>query len=402
MSDQSGGSIPDEIVPSGGHPRIAIAHDWLVGMRGGERVLDRVCRVASRVGEVTAIYTMFDDGRPLSDAIDGRRKIVAPLGTSQRVNRARRWLLPVYPMMVRSLSAAVRHHHLREAPIDLLVSTHSAAIKALRAPPGVAHLCYCHSPARYLWSQGAEYAEGSVLRRAGLGLAGPALRRWDRRTASRVTKFLANSTHIASEIERVYQREAEVLHPPARTDHFTPDSGVEREDFWLFVGAIEPYKRLDLAIVGAKRAGARLVVVGDGSEAASLRASLDASDRVEWRGRVDDEELRRLYRSARLLIFPQIEDFGIIPVEAQACGTPVVARRAGGALDTVIEGETGAFFDEPNAESIAQAAARCPAPGEACRQNAERFNEARFDDRMEQEMLALIESGETRKLRPWS
>lgn len=402
MSDQSGGSIPDEIVPAGRKPRIAIAHDWLVGLRGGERVLDRVCRVAERIGEVAAIYTMFDDGRPLTEAIDRQRKIVAPFGKGSRVNRARRWLLPAYPLMVRSLSAAVRHHHLREAPIDLLVSTHSAAIKGLRAPPGAAHLCYCHSPARYLWSQGAEYAEGSVLRRVGLGLAGPSLRRWDRRTASRVTKYLANSTHIASEIERVYKREAAVVHPPARTGYFTPDPGVQREDFWLFVGAIEPYKRLDLAIAGAAHAGARLVVVGDGSEAASLREKTGDSGRVEWLGRVDDEELRRLYRTARLLIFPQIEDFGIIPVEAQACGTPVVARRAGGALDTVIEGETGAFFDEPDAESIAKAAAMCPLPGDRCRENAERFDEAGFDQQIEREMLTMLEQGETRELRPWS
>lgn len=408
MSDQSGGDIPDGGVssgqgPEGGpepRPRIAIAHDWLVGLRGGERVLDRVCLAAERIGEVAAIYTMFDDGRPLTDAIDRQRKIVAPFGKSARVNRARRWLLPAYPLMVRALSAAVRHHHLREEPIDLLVSTHSAAIKGLRPPPGAAHLCYCHSPARYLWSQAGAYAEGSGLRRAGLALAGPVLRRWDKRIASRVTKFLANSTPIAAEIERVYGRDASVVFPPARTAYFTPDSSVPRESFWLFVGAIEPYKRLDLAIAGAKRAGARLVVVGDGSEAEKLRQQHEGDSAIDWRGRVDDEELRRLYRAARLLIFPQIEDFGIIPVEAQACGTPVLARRAGGALDTVIEGQTGAFFDEPDADSIAAAAAECPMPGGACRRNAEKFNEACFDERIEREMLELLGSGETRRLPP--
>ncbi|MCW5753710.1 MAG: glycosyltransferase [Phycisphaeraceae bacterium] len=359
--------------------RIALAHDWLVGMRGGERVLDRLALLAGREHRGAVLYTLFDDGRPLTTSIDRLPRRVSKLGKLPVVGRrGRRWLLPLYPRGVRELSRMLAADHRRE-PFDLVLSSSSAAVKGLAAPEGRAHVCYCHAPARYLWSQREEYAKAHRAAALGLALLGPALRTWDRRSSGSVTHFVANSRYIAGEIARCYGREAMVVHPPVRTDFFTPHLGLEREDVWLFAGALEPYKRVDLAIAAAHRAGARLFVAGEGS----LRKRLRSDDRVTLLGRVSDHDLRDLFRRVRVLIFPQIEDFGIIAVEAQACGCPVVARAAGGTLDTVVDGRTGALFEEATPEAIVEAVRRAPERATAaCRAQAELFSEARFDEAM--------------------
>ncbi|VAX42481.1 Glycosyltransferase [hydrothermal vent metagenome] len=371
-------------------PRIALAHDWLCGYRGGEAVLERIANLVQEIGKPDRLSTMFDDGRPLAPTIDSLEHQVSPLRYFPA--RARRWLLPLYPAAVGSLSRSLARRHRRE-PIDLLISTSSAAIKGMRAPAGVPHLCYCHAPARYIWSIRDEYAQGRSLhaRLRGTGLAAISgwYRNWDRATAAHVTAFLANSAHTAREIERCFGREAAVVHPPVRTEYFTPDASTHREDFWLFVSALEPYKRTDLAIVAAGLADVPIKVVGSGSIADDLRQEF-ASPGVEFLGRVADETLRDLYRRARLLVFPQIEDFGITAVEAQACGCPVLARRAGGALDSVIDGTTGAFFEDDSPEAVAEAAAQCPDNPAACRANAERFSERAFDDRMRAHIATML------------
>ncbi|MCC7388718.1 MAG: glycosyltransferase [Phycisphaerales bacterium] len=364
-------------------PAFALAHDWLCGYRGGEAVLERIARLCTALGTVDRLYTMFDDGRPLAPTIDGLPHTVSPLRCLP--GSARRWLLPLYPAAVASLSRALARRQ-REHPVDLLISTSSAAIKGMHAPDGVPHLCYCHAPARYIWSARDQYGAGrglkARLRATGLGAIAKPFAAWDRATAAHVTTFLANSAHTAAEIRRCFGREAQVVHPPVRTHAFTPDPGVAREDFWLFVAALEPYKRADAAINAALHAGAPIKVVGSGSVAADLRHEFTRPG-VEFLGRVPDDTLRDLYRRARLLVFPQIEDFGITAVEAQACACPVLARRAGGALDSVIEGSTGAFFDADTPDAIAAAADRCPQNAHACRANAERFSEPAFDHRIE-------------------
>lgn len=363
-----------------GRARIALAHDWLCGRRGGEKVLERLAGLVEAHFDPAGLYTMFDDGRRLSPAIDRlphHCSALRPLSGSG----LRRWALPLYPMAVDQLSRRLARDHARR-PIDLLISSSSAAIKGLRPPGGVPHLCYCHSPARYLWLLESEYARGSGLRGAGLKVFGPALRRWDARTSANVTAFIANSGHIRDEIRRCYGRDAEVVHPPVRTEFFTPDPGVEREEFWLIVGALEPYKRVDAAIEAAARSHQRLVIVGDGTEGPRLRRLAAGVDEVTFLGRRSDEEVRDLFRRARALLMPQVEDFGIVAVEAQACGLPVVARRAGGALDTVTD-RTGVFFEGRGGDAIAQAARAAPRDaGADCRRNAEQFSEQAFDAKM--------------------
>lgn len=381
------------VVPDPAHPvpplRIALAHDWLVGMRGGERVLEAIAIALAPHHSITSLYTMFDDHRPLSPHLDALPKHTSPIGRLPAAPRLRRWLLPLYPAAVAALSRRLARDHARE-PIDLLISTSSAAVKGLRAPPGVPHLCYCHTPARYLWSQAEQYAGG--LRGLGLRLLRAPLQNWDGRTASHVTRFLANSTHTQIEITRCYNRPSEILFPPVRTDYFTPADAPAADAFWLAVGALESYKRFDAAIEAACIAGARLLIVGTGSDEPRLRRL--AAPHVTFLGRVGDDRLRDLYRAARLLIFPQVEDFGIVAVEAQACGCPILARAAGGALDTVIDGKTGAHFHwKPAHDSVAPHLAsderllldalarvpqRCEATTAACRRNAERFSREAF------------------------
>lgn len=367
-------------------PRIALAHDWCCGYRGGEAVLDAIARVADQIGEAGPLFVMFDDGAPLAKHVDRIERRASFLTRVPGATRFRRWLLPFYPEAVAHLGGMLGRAHATR-PFDLLVSTSSAAIKGLRAPPGVPHLCYCHTPARYLWSIEQEYAD-SWLRGLGLQLLGPGLREWDQRTAAHVTTFLANSRHTARLIDRCYAREARVVYPPVRTDFFTPDER-ERGPEWLVVGALEPYKRVDLAIDAANLAKHPLLIAGKGSVERELRAR--AGPTVRFLGRVSNEELRDRCRSAALLLFPQVEDFGIIAVEAQACGMPVVARAAGGALETVIEGKTGAFFDEPTPEAIVAATRRAwDVKSEACRANAERFGEDVFERTMRREIMGRL------------
>lgn len=377
--------------------RVALAHDWLCGYRGGEGVLERLSRLVTSEHQAAGLYVMFDDRRDLAPSVDTLTRTVSPLSrVPLGPTKLRRWLLPLYPRAVETLSVALARAH-RAEPVDLVLSTSSAAIKGLRPPPGVPHLCYCHAPARYLWSQTEEYAKGGRLTAAGLKLFGNFLRSWDLATSANVTHFVANSSHIAAEIQRCYGRAARVIHPPVRTEYFTPPQpGTERMNFWLVVAAMEPYKRIELAIQAANKSQHPLWIIGDGSQRARLEAM--AGETVHFLGRVSDAELRGYYRRARVLLFPQVEDFGIVAAEALACGLPVVARRAGGALDIVTDGVTGSFFDQPTPEALLEAIRRAPdsvEAGAACRQSALRFSEDRFDAQMRDEIAAVAASRTT-------
>ena len=327
---------------------------------------------------------MFDDRRPLTPAVDAIPPVVSWLNGLPGAAKFRRWMLPLYPLAVEHLSDRLATLH-AEHPIDLVISTSSAAIKGLRSPRGVPHVCMCFAPARYLWSREEEYAQGSVLRRWGLRLLGPHLREWDRRTSDNVSQFIAISRHVEREIARCYGRDSELVFPPVREAYFTVDPAVPREDFWLVVSALEPYKRTHVAMEAARRANARLIVAGGGSQLEALRGAATRGQQVL--GRVSDETLRSLYRRARMLIFPQVEDFGIVALEAQACGCPVVARGEGGALDTVLDGKTGVLCtpeEDParEVEALIAGAARCPHDASACRSHAEKFGEEAFRTRL--------------------
>lgn len=358
---------------------MALVHDWICGYRGGEAVLDAIACELAVDHEIVGVYVMFNDGRPLTPAIDALPHVVSGLGRLPLAStRLRRHLLPLYPLAVGQLSNALAQEHARKN-IDLVISTSSAAVKGVCPPHLVPHVCYCHAPARYVWSQESEYARGSLLRRMGLGVFGERFRAWDAATAKNVTTFIANSSHTRREIYRCYERDSMVLFPPVRTEFFTPGVGLERENYWLVVSALEPYKRIDLAIEAANAAKHELRIAGTGSQRESLERL--AGPTVKFLGRVSNDALRDLYRRARVLLFPQVEDFGIVAAEAQASGLSVVARRAGGVMDIVLEGTTGSFFEGAKPGALLDAISRCPVENDAaCRENAERFSERAFAD----------------------
>ncbi|MCX5691063.1 MAG: glycosyltransferase [Planctomycetota bacterium] len=370
--------------------RVVLAHDWLAGLRGGEHVLDAIaCVVDSLGGQIVELLVMFDEGKHLTPRLDALARHVSPLGRMGRVSSlARRHLLPCYPWAVSRLSAHLEALH-RVRAVDLVISTSSAAIKGLEVPAEVPHLCYVHTPARYLWSQQEQYARGSLARRVGLALTGPALRAWDVHSSARPTTLLANSAHTQQLIRGVWGRESEVVHPGVRTEFFGALPSGERTKDWLVVSALEPYKRVDLAIDAAIASGARLVIAGEGSQRPSLERM--ARGRVEFAGRVDDERLRELYATSAMLIHPQIEDFGMVAVEAQAAGLPVAALGAGGALETVVDGVTGAHFGAQRVESLLEAVARVPRGcDEACRVQARKFSQQIFDERVSRAIGACV------------
>jgi len=353
-----------------------LAHDWLCGLRGGERVLSEIAEEAVRGGaEIAGLLTMFDDGKPLTPVLDRIERLCSGLGRLPGAATAlRRHLLPFYPLAVAQLSRKLGRAH-RVKAVDLVISTSSAAVKGLEMPLAVErggggrvpHLSYIHTPARYLWSQAEQYARGSMVRRVGLAAFGPGLRRWDAATARLPDMLLANSAHTARLIKEVWGRESRVVHPGVATEFFTPftggDAGATNAASggrrWLVVSALEPYKRVDIAIRAAAAAGRALVVVGRGTQELYLRSI--AGPMVTFAGRVDEEGLRSLYRESELLLHPQVEDFGMSAVEAQACGLPVVALGSGGALETVMHGVSGVHFQEQTVASILSGVEACAA-----------------------------------------
>jgi glycosyltransferase involved in cell wall biosynthesis len=274
---------------------------------------------------------------------------------------------------------------------DLVISSSHCAAKGVVAPGRARHVCYCHSPMRYAWDQfDAYFGPARVGAVASRWLYRPVLARlarWDAATAGRVHRFIANSAHVAGRIRRYYNREATIVYPPVDTVFFHP-SPDPPESHFLIVSALVPYKRIDVAIDACRRVGARLRIVGDGPDRERLGRSSGWD--VTFLGALTDEQVRDEYRRAQALIMPGEEDFGIVPVEAQACGRPVVALSRGGALETVTDGETGVFFAEPTADSLGDALRRVGSTSfdsSRIRASAERFSK----DRHAAAMQAVIQ-----------
>jgi glycosyltransferase involved in cell wall biosynthesis len=281
------------------------------------------------------------------------------------------WLVPLMPLAWRL------RRELRD--LDLVISSSHACAKAVRTEEATPHLCYCYTPMRYAWYFDAERGRFPRPLRPYVRQGMRVFRRWDRSIARRVTRFVAISNAVAGRIRQAYGRDADVIHPPVRTTFFTP--GGERDDVFLYVGRLVSYKRPDLVVEAFADLPYRLVVVGDGPLRGELAAR--ATPNVTLAGAVDDDRLRDLYRSARALVYPADEDFGIVMVEAQACGTPVIGRAAGGALDIVEAGETGWLLRDHSVAELRAAVRRAvaePLSSDHVAARAQRFSEARFRD----------------------
>ena len=365
--------------------RTAVVHDWLNGMRGGEKVLEAILEV---VPDPT-IFTLFHIPGTVSPEIERFPIRVSPLNRLPFARRHYRHYLPLFPRAVEAFDLS---------EFDLVVSSSHCVAKGAIAPPGAPHLCYCHTPVRYAWDHFEAYfpPESTRFRRTKRALI-DRLRRWDRETAGRPTRYLANSTAVADRIRRHYGREAEVCHPPVDVDFFHGTGGT-REDFLLAVGALVPYKRFEQAIEAAALVGRPLVLVGKGPEQARLaglaRPIAAAGSSVQILMDRTPEELRDLYRRCALFVQPGEEDFGIAAVEAAACGAPVVALGRGGATDVVSDGETGVLYPEESAGALAAAIRRALAASfdyTRLRQRALVFARQRFVEEFRRHVENLVQ-----------
>ena len=352
---------------------VALVHDWLTGMRGGERVLEALCGMYPDAD----IFTLYHRRGSVSAGIERHRIRTSFVQRLPLAGTYYRQYLPLFPMAVEQFDLD---------PYDLVISSSHCAAKAVVPSRRARHLCYCHSPMRYAWDQfDAYFGPARTGRLASRWFYRPLLARlarWDASTATRVHRFVANSTHVAERIRRYYNRAATVVYPPVDTIFFQP-AAISPGSHFLIVSALVPYKRIELAIEACDRVGAALRIVGDGPDRARLEAR--AGRTVEFLGRLSDEAVRDEYRRALAVVLPGEEDFGIVPVEAQACGRPVVALGRGGALETVADSDTGVLFAEPDMASLAAAldrVARLRFDSTRISQHAQRFSHDRHVRRM--------------------
>ena len=369
--------------------RVAIVHYWLINARGGERVLEALCALFPDA----PVYTHALDRSTLSPALAAREIRTTFIDRLPGARRHCQRYLPLMPIALEQLDLT---------DYDLVISSESGPAKGIVPGPHARHLCYVHTPMRYVWDQYGLYREssGRVTRLLMPWLASR-LRVWDVTSAARVDAFVANSHHVAARVERYWRREASVVHPPVDVDAFAPASPDELGDFYLWAGELVAYKRpetaVDAFLEGRDAAGRerRLVVIGRGERLDPLRRRAAGAANVEFLGRVDFDALRDRMAHCRALVFPGEEDFGMVPVEVMASGRPVVALGRGGALDTVIDGRTGALYDEPTVAGLLGALDRFEAeiePGidpEALVAHARRFDRRAFDAGIREALAGL-------------
>lgn len=356
--------------------RVAIIHDWLVTLRGGERVLDALCELFPQA----VVHTLVRQPGIATPRIEAMRHVTSFADRLPLAQQKHRWLLPLYPKAIESFDLS---------GYDLVLSSSHCVAKAALAGPGAVHVCYCHTPVRYAWDRTDDYVSGSSpllkLARPALHLAAKLLRDYDFATLDRVDCFVANSENTANKIRQFYHREAVVVPPPVECDRFANLPFVpEDQRYDLLLGGLVPYKRADLAVEAWRlMPDRRLMIVGDGPERARLERT--APSNVKFIGRVPEEDLAGWYGGARLFAFPGEEDFGIVPLEAQAAGVPVVALGKGGALETVVDGKTGVFFHESTPQALVAAVQqldRLAVDPDTCREHARLFDRQAFLNRM--------------------
>ncbi len=368
--------------------RVAIVHERFTELGGSERVVEQL----HAMWPEATIWTPILDRAALPAGLAGATIRTGWLQHLYRGGPTYAHLLPLLPACMSTLDLG---------PVDLVVTSHHAFANRVRCPPGATMVSYTHTPGRWLWDPA--FRRHEVASRTGrLALAAFAgTQRWaDRRAAQRPDLLVVNSRHVAERVRRWWGRTSTVIPPPVDVHYFTPDGGIDREDFFLYAGRLVPYKKPEVAVMAARRAGVRLVVAGGGRGASSL-ASI-AGPGIEVRGAVDGETLRNLFRRCRALVFPGEEDFGIVPVEAQACGAPVVAWAGGGVLDSVVDGVTGSLYAHERGEDDVDALARAlrafdPSRFEpdVIRRHAERFSPETFRSRFYDAVGALSVTGST-------
>ncbi|MBV8747281.1 MAG: glycosyltransferase [Xanthobacteraceae bacterium] len=324
--------------------KVAIVHYWLVGMRGGEKVLEALCELWPEAD----IFTHVVVPNALSE---GLRRHKIKTSFVAKLPRAASWYKAYLPLM----PLALEQFDLRD--YDLVISSESGPAKGIVASPHAVHICYCHSPMRYVWNMYHDYRRsGGRVARMSMPLLMHYMRMWDLSSANRVDTFVANSHNVAARIHRYYQRDAHVVYPPVNVNAFGPVNDSTPDDFYLMVGELVRYKRPDLAIETFNASGKHLVIIGGGEMLGELRRN--AGPNIKILGSQPFDTIRSHYRRCRALIFPGEEDFGIVPVEAMAAGRPVIAFGRGGATETVVDGVTGVLFDNQTSADLSRAITR--------------------------------------------
>ncbi|MDD5585297.1 MAG: glycosyltransferase [Candidatus Omnitrophica bacterium] len=328
--------------------KIAIVHDWLTGMRGGEKVLEVLCELFPRAH----LFTLIHNKGSVSQAIEALPVHTSFLQRFPCVAQGYRNYLPLFPLAIESFDLK---------GFDLIISSSHCVAKGAKKPQGATHLCYCYTPMRYVWAFFEQYFGSSFyLKRKCIAAVGEYLKAWDIATLDRVDEFVAISKTIQARIKTIYKEESKVIYPPVDVERFTVDPAVGRDDFYLCVSALVPYKRIDV-IVEAFNAlhDKKLIIVGDGNSRRELEKKR-ISDNILFLGWVGHNDLLALYRRAKAFIYAAEEDFGIAPLEAQATGTPVIAYGKGGVSETIVplngafknSDPTGLFFFEQKSEAL--------------------------------------------------
>lgn len=324
--------------------RVAIVHYWLTNMRGGERVLEAFCEMFPDA----TIFTHVVDRAKLSEALNRHEIRTTFISKFPFAKKHYQKLLPFMPRALEELDLS---------EFDLVISSESGPAKGVISRPDAFHLCYCHSPMRYIWDLYPQYlnSAGFLARQVFPGIA-HRLRTWDVTSAARVDQFVANSNFVKRRIEKFYRRDSAVIHPPVAVDEFAQARVDGPGEYYLAAGELVGYKRFDLVVDAFTRLGLPLYVVGDGEQRKDLERV--AGPTVKFLGRVDFKNLKRHFGECKALVFPGEEDFGIIPVEVMAAGRPVIAYGRGGAMDTVIDGTTGVLFEEQTVDGLIDALKR--------------------------------------------
>lgn len=334
--------------------KVALVHYWLVTMRGGEKVLESLCKMFPQAD----IYTNVYNPNAVSDIIKSHKVYTTKVNKYPFAKKLYQKYMPFMPKALMDLDLT---------GYDLIISSESGPAKGVCPAPDAFHICYCHTPMRYLWDMYHDYfRKSNPIVKFFMKKMIPSLRLWDVTSSNLVDCFVANSHYVAARIKRYYQRDAKIIYPPCAIEKYL-DNPRNPQDFYIFFGQLVGYKRADLAIEACIKSGRKIVVIGDGKS--KKAAEYCKSGLVTFTGRVSDQAIADYLSKAKALLFPGIEDFGIIPVEANAAGCPVIAYKKGGALDSVKENVTGLFFEEQTVDSLIE-----------CIDKFEK-NEANFSDR---------------------
>ncbi len=359
--------------------KIAIIHYWLVGMRGGEKVIEALCEMYPQADVFTHVYVP----EMVSGRIRQHRVIPTFINALPRAARMYKTYLPLMPLALEQLD--LRGY-------DLIISSESGPAKGIIAPPEAVHVCYCHTPMRYIWNMYHDYRKSAGwLARQMMPPLTHYLRMWDVTSAARVDSFVANSATVARRIRRYYGADSVVIHPPVDTDAFAPAAASELGNYYLMVGELVSYKRPDLAVRAFNDMKLELVVIGGGEMLDEIRRL--AGPTVKVLGSQPFDVLKQHYARCRALIFPGEEDFGMVPVEAMASGRPVVAYGRGGAIETVAKGLSGIFFEKQTVEDISSAVRSLAAidiDSEQIAAHARQFGRDQFFQRMRAHIDSLL------------